>query len=179
MNSSCATLCVAAATLLFFVVEMSAVNIDGYASSSDCSSSTDPVRGRFSMYPTGPNSLVAYGEATVDEELTSPLKATLKVQKKVLWWWVTAKSLSYDDVCQFLQPTNATQSNSCPPTLQNLPSCNCPLQQGTYSVQETTFDTSSIEISGPSWLVSGSYYAKAVLSTGGRQLACNEIYFGL
>ncbi|XP_038056406.1 ganglioside GM2 activator-like [Patiria miniata] len=174
------TLCLVAAALVF--EDAIAINIAGYASSSDCGSSSAPVKGSFSLNPTGPNSLSFSANLHIDEELESPLKAVVKIQAKVAWWWHTLScygdrfgSCTYQDVCQFLPASNST-SGSCPAPFQDLPSCQCPLRTGTYSA-ESEFVIPSFELPSYYWMSSGYYWAQIKLYKGYREVGCNEIYF--
>ncbi|XP_038056408.1 ganglioside GM2 activator-like [Patiria miniata] len=174
------TLCLVAAALVY--EDASAINIEEYASSSDCSSGGAPLKGSFSLNPTGPNSVWVSIDAHVDEELDSPLKAVVKIQRKVFWWWITMPCVSdygsctYQDMCQFLPPAYNGPPGSCPAPLQDLPSCQCPLRTGTYSVK-SDIDIPSIKI--PSWLISGNYWAQIKLYKNSREVGCNEIYFSV
>uniref|UniRef100_A0A7N5JU38 Ganglioside GM2 activator n=2 Tax=Ailuropoda melanoleuca TaxID=9646 RepID=A0A7N5JU38_AILME len=153
----------------------------------NCDVGKDPVVLR--SLTLEPDPVVLSGNITVSSEiqfgvpLSSPQKLELLIEKEVGGFWVKVPcvkqlgSCSYDDFCQTLDAL-IPPGQSCPEPLHTygLP-CHCRVQAGIYSLPETEFTLPKMEL--PSWLSSGSYRIKSILSSDGERLSCVKIFVSL
>uniref|UniRef100_A0A8C8STB3 GM2 ganglioside activator n=1 Tax=Pelusios castaneus TaxID=367368 RepID=A0A8C8STB3_9SAUR len=163
------------------------LNQVGDFSWENCGNGTDPlVIKSLSLAPDPisiPGDLKVSVAVSSTADLSSPLKAVLKVEKKIAEMWIPIPcvdqigSCTYDDVCSMLD--NAIPPGTpCPePLLSYGIPCHCPFKQGTYSLPPTDFYLPVIQL--PSWLTNGDYCVRAVLSHDGKQLACIQVALSL
>ncbi|KAI8511544.1 GM2 ganglioside activator [Branchiostoma belcheri] len=147
---------------------------------SDCGMPSDPLKinGTLTPDPLNINDMITGGfNVTPMVMVSSPLKAQVTIMKKVSSKWVKIPcvnklgSCDYDDLCSLipLQP-----GDPCPSPLSdyNIP-CMCPFKMGSYVLPPQSFYLPSGIL--PSWVVTGEYHGKAVLSSNGKALACREL----
>ncbi|XP_027462717.1 ganglioside GM2 activator [Zalophus californianus] len=126
-----------------------------------------------------PGNMTVSAEVQIDVPLSSPQKLELTMEKEVASFWVKVPcveqigSCTYEDFCQILGAL-IPPGQPCPEPLHTygLP-CHCPIKVGIYSLPKTEFTLPSMEL--PSWLSSGSYRIKSILSSGGKRLGCIKI----
>ena len=130
-----------------------------------------------------PGTITVAVNLTLTKTLRSPLKAEVTLKKRVgtSSTYVTIPcignigSCTYEDLCELIP-----YIGGCPPPLStyNIP-CQCPFAAGNYSLPQYEFDL-PYPSDVPSWLVSGDYYGKAVLTdSAGDPAGCYEAKIGL
>nr|XP_058917150.1 ganglioside GM2 activator isoform X2 [Kogia breviceps] len=149
----------------------------------NCDEGKDPVV--INSLTVEPDPIVIPGNMTISAEvrttanLKDPLKLVLTLEKEVAGFWVKVPcmeelgSCTYENFCNVLEVL-APDENPCPEPLHTygLP-CHCPFKQGTYSLPKTDFFLPDLEL--PSWLSSGNYRSKIMLSINGKHLGCVKI----
>ncbi|XP_039095375.1 ganglioside GM2 activator [Hyaena hyaena] len=126
-----------------------------------------------------PGNLTVSAEAWTKVSLISPQKVELTLEKEVTGFWAKIPcveqigSCTYEDFCQIID-TFTPPGEPCPEPLRTygLP-CHCPFKAGIYSLPESDFTLPELEV--PSWLSSGNYRIKTVLSSYGERLGCVKI----
>ncbi|XP_066285038.1 ganglioside GM2 activator-like [Branchiostoma lanceolatum] len=147
---------------------------------TDCGMPSDPVKINGTLMPDPLNindQISGSFNVTSMVMVSSPLKAEVTIMKKVGSTMVKIPCVSnlgscnYDDLCSLipLQP-----GEPCPSPLSdyNIP-CMCPFKMGSYVLPAQSFYLPSGIL--PSWLVTGEYHGKAMLSSNGKSLACREL----
>ncbi|XP_045671285.1 ganglioside GM2 activator [Ursus americanus] len=130
-----------------------------------------------------PGNITVSSEIQIGVPLRSPQKLELHIEKEVGGFWAKVPcveqlgSCSYEDFCQTLDSL-IPPGQSCPEPLHTygLP-CHCGVQAGIYSLPRTEFTLPKMEL--PSWLSSGSYRIKSILSSDGERLGCVKIFASL
>ncbi|NWX20270.1 SAP3 protein, partial [Aegotheles bennettii] len=130
-----------------------------------------------------PGSLRVSVAASSSKTLASPLKTVLLVEKALGELWIQLPcidglgSCTYDDMCIMLDNL-IPPGTTCPePLLTYGIPCHCPFKAGSYSLPDCDFDLPDVEL--PAWMTNGNYRVRAVLSSGGQQLACVKLAFSL
>ncbi|CAF3657778.1 unnamed protein product [Rotaria sp. Silwood1] len=109
-----------------------------------------------------PNPIVAPGSVSIiitiytNQNLTSPLKATVSLRKKFIIGYVSVPcfsigSCTYDDLCSLCKQ------------------CNCPLEEGEHILNLP------IKIDSTSWMIAGNYQAQIDLETNSKRKGCAKI----
>lgn len=151
---------------------------------SNCGESSDPVQ--LKLLKVNPDPVLLDGNITLDlnsvltENLMSPIKAVVEVERRIGWLWVKIPCLdglgscSYEDVCE-LVPFSLPEP--CPDPFQRfkLP-CRCPALKGHYVVKDGMFSIANIVTILPAWLVSGDYYVHGMAYKNGKRLGCYTVY---
>ncbi|XP_007448092.1 PREDICTED: ganglioside GM2 activator [Lipotes vexillifer] len=149
----------------------------------NCDEGKDPVV--INSLTVEPDPVVIPGNMTISAEvrttayLKDPLKVVLTLEKEVAGFWVKVPcmeqlgSCTYENFCNVLEVLTPDE-NPCPEPLHTygLP-CHCPFKQGTYSLPKSDFFLPDLEL--PSWLSSGNYCSKIMLSINGEHLGCVKI----
>lgn len=151
---------------------------------SNCGSHSDPVQ--LNQLQVSPDPVMINDNITLtlnaylDFFLDSPISATVKVERKVGWFWVKIPCLDslgschYKDVCK-LSPIVPPEACPDPFPRFGLP-CYCPIAKGLYKVKGGVFSIPNFSKYLPSWLVSGDYYIHGTAQAKGRTLGCYNLY---
>ncbi|XP_067422713.1 ganglioside GM2 activator [Emydura macquarii macquarii] len=153
----------------------------------NCGNGTDPlVIKSLSVEPDPisiPGDLKVSVAVSSEADLSSPLKAVLRMEKKIAELWIEIPcidqigSCTYDGLCNILDMA-IPPGTPCPePLLSYGIPCHCPFKQGAYSLPPTDFYLPALEL--PSWLTNGDYRVQATLSHEGKQLACVNVVLSL
>ncbi|KAG0714507.1 Ganglioside GM2 activator [Chionoecetes opilio] len=151
---------------------------------SNCGSQSDPVQ--LTQLQVNPDPVMIDGNITLtldaylDRYLDAPISATVKVERKLGWFWVKIPCLEslgschYEDLCK-LSPYGP--SDPCPDPFPRfgLP-CRCPVTKGQYKVKGGVFSIPDIVSYLPSWLVTGDYYVHGTAQKHGHSLGCYKLY---
>lgn len=169
---------------------MSRTNIDVYRLCVQflCVGSTRNVDLQIKSGSISPDPVPLPGTITVSVNLTltktikAPLKAKVTLQKRVGKLNVTIPcvdnigSCTYDDLCELIP-----YQSECPRPLStyHIP-CQCPFAKGNYYLPPYEFDLPDPGGNVPSWLVSGEYHGKAILTDAdGDHAGCYEAFLAL
>lgn len=151
---------------------------------SNCGSASDPVQ--LKQLQVTPDPVLINGNITLtlnaylDRFLDEPISASVKVERKMGWFWVKIPCLenlgscNYKDVCQ-LSPFVAPEPCPDPFPRFGLP-CRCPVKKGQYKVRGGVFSIPELIKYIPAWLVSGDYYIHATAQKKGVSLGCYNLY---
>ncbi|XP_037090652.1 uncharacterized protein LOC119110880 [Pollicipes pollicipes] len=152
---------------------------------SNCGTDHDPIQLRSLDVPDVINLKSTFNlsaDVVLTAQVQSPIKVTMKVQRHVLFWWVTIPCLegaigscSFKDACQLIPtPTNGT----CPPFfVENHIPCLCPVGPGEYRLDNVLVDLAAVHI--PEELAAGVYYARVRIEHGAGLLGCFAIQLRL
>lgn len=163
----------------FQLEEQRLVKLYGF-SWKDCS--TSPPIVNIKSLSVSPDPLAFPGTLTIQTDfalkknIVAPLKAELKIEKKVAGIYIEVPcidsfgSCTYEDICQYL----AVIKDQCPDPVKKAGiDCSCPIKQGSYSLPKTDFDlTASI-------IPSGDYHVIANLTESGAEAGCLDLYISV
>lgn len=130
-----------------------------------------------------PGNVTISVEGSTREVLSSPLKLELTVEKEVAGFWMKIPcveqlgSCTYENICNVMDIL-VPPGQPCPEPLHTygLP-CHCPLKPGIYSLPRSDIPLPDLEL--PSWLSSGHYRVRGVLSRDGQRLGCLKLAIAL
>lgn len=154
---------------------------NGGFSWSNCGSTNDIVKiNQLRVSPSPiktPGSVDVSFDVDVKENITSPLKLSLVMEKHALWVWVKIPciqdigSCDYSDICSLIP-------KPCPELIAKtgLP-CQCPVPGRNYKLPSTTFQIPNVPL--PSIIENGNYRVTVHGSMHGVPLFCYKIELSL
>ncbi|XP_048247460.1 ganglioside GM2 activator-like [Haliotis rufescens] len=102
----------------------------------------------------------------------TPLKTSVQIKKRVLSNWITVPCIDqfgtcdYADFCEILD-----MIPECPqPFIDNNVPCQCPFQQGNYTLPKTQFE---VDIS---FLPAGDYFGQLNMTMSNAPVVCYQVY---
>ncbi|CAG9819663.1 unnamed protein product [Phaedon cochleariae] len=121
------------------------------------------------------------GTLNTMEDLSSPLKARVKVEKDELGFWLDIPcvqnigSCTYEDLCEF----GISMNETCPKLFtDNQVPCRCPIPQGTYTILPM-FHLPIRSYLRNDHIITGKYWANITIEHYDHILGCYEIYFNI
>ncbi|XP_059481292.1 ganglioside GM2 activator-like [Neocloeon triangulifer] len=144
-----------------------------YLRYDNCGGTFDPVRfSDVQVSTTGDGDLVVSGKFDAYTKLEPPIKAIVKMKRRILGIWTPVPfcykdfgSCEFDDICNY-----GRDLTECPPLLDehDVP-CECPIEKGRYILPGAQFSTK-----GTRWaaLIAGHYKGSIKLMHNQDQIAC-------
>jgi len=128
-----------------------------------------------------PGNLTVSVISNLADDVTSPLKIGVLVQRKIGFIWVDVPcidnigSCTYSDFCPLI-PFPPDKPCPDPFTTLGLP-CHCPVSKGQYTVTQGVIPVPDEHI--PEFLTRGNYYVRVQASVGGMEVTCLKLTFSL
>ncbi|XP_076032996.1 ganglioside GM2 activator-like isoform X2 [Oratosquilla oratoria] len=119
-------------------------------------------------------------DATLSENLDSPIKTSVTVMRKVGFVWIEIPCLfglgscDYPDLCEVI-PFSKDKPCPYPFPEYSLP-CHCPIPSAHYLVKDGIFPTPIPKTLIPPWLETGSYYVKTESFKEDHRVSCLKFY---